>query len=130
VAEAYALRQAARSLPYEDQSRNGKFFDSRKAFWTSAARSPNREDQLDLYLRAAQCFEEGGDNILAAKSYASAEHRETAVKRYCAAKAFDDALMVIKLHGTEVSHEVREDTIDLAKLEYAKTNQVQYVICC
>ena len=125
VAEAYALRQQTRSLAPNDPDRATKFAESGEAFFRSAKMSRSHSDKKDLNLRAAQCFGEGGHHIKAAEFFVQAEAYTDAVEHYRKALAYDQALELLRQFKSLIPAEIASKIIELAKLEYTKTNQIK-----
>ncbi|KAH9912842.1 uncharacterized protein BXZ73DRAFT_55806 [Epithele typhae] len=125
VADAYLLRQeAAQSEAVDARTRNARetaYCSAARAFVAVADEAPDSFDRQNFLRTAAMCFVDGGDTFSAAQQYEAAELYDEAAMHFRKAGKFDHATRVLKRH--EVSKEVREGIINVARLHYIKENK-------
>jgi len=82
------------------------------------------------YRKAAECFLIAHETSLAADNYKAAREFTQAAKLYRKAGQFSDAVLLARPHDHSISlvdPDVAEDIIDLARLQYLRTNDVASV---
>ncbi|KAF8323810.1 hypothetical protein DL93DRAFT_2222704 [Clavulina sp. PMI_390] len=79
---------------------------------------------LGLFKRAGECFRDGGDYSSAAEAFESAKVFTEAARLYRKAGRFVEAVDLVK-REPEVDSRVREAIIEIAKLEFVRTNNLK-----
>ena len=130
VSHTYYLREQARSMPTHGSKRSlllrEKAFAIAANAFLSCAVSATTVKEKKAYLRsAADCFEKALDDFKAAQVYAEAEEFTSAAKLYRKCAKFDEAVAIVTDHRPLVELEVAENIIDVAKLFYFKSGELE-----
>ena len=130
VSNTYYLRERARSTPTHGSKRSSSLRE--KAFaiaadaFLSCVVSAITVKEKKAYLRgAADCFENALDDFKAAHAYAQAEEFTTAAKLYRKCAKFDEAVKIVTNHRPFIELEVAENIIDVARLFYFKSGELE-----
>lgn len=125
VAEAYCLRDQARGTEpcSDDTKRVSAFTRAAEAFWSSADAAV--KEKTTYFRIAGECYEECGNDVLAAYAYQNAAEYTRAAQLYRKVGMFDEAVAVVKGHN--VTPDVAESIIDVSRLEYARGGKLKYV---
>lgn len=128
MAGAYYLRAEARKCPAGGnrqaiQARKTAFLEAATAFMDCA-----KEDRTVAYFRiAAECFEDGGEDLQAAHTYLEAREYTRSTELYRKLGNFDEAVDIVKNHREEIRPEVAANVTNVARLFYFKEHKLEYV---
>ena len=130
VANAYYLREQARSLLGSSPQRNGPclkaFIKAAEAFLDCAS-SASKETRT-YFSVAADCFERGDDIKRAAKANLDAENFTRAAQLYRKVGMFDEAVQIVKDHKEKMEAHIADSIVDIARLYYFKEHELEYVL--
>ncbi|KAJ7836348.1 hypothetical protein B0H14DRAFT_2794293 [Mycena olivaceomarginata] len=126
MAGAYYLRAEARKCPAGGnrqaiQARKTAFLEAATAFLDCA-----KEDRTVAYFRiAAECFEDGGEDLQAAHTYLEAREYTRSTELYRKLGNFDEAVDIVKNHKEEIRPEVVANVTNVARLFYFKEHKLE-----
>ncbi|KIY72674.1 hypothetical protein CYLTODRAFT_449643 [Cylindrobasidium torrendii FP15055 ss-10] len=127
LANAYNMRQQAWEIPESPPSRLQDRLQALRAAGTAflgCANDPRGKNHRRSFNIAAQCFEDGGDTIGAARAYRSAGEFDKSVTLFRDLKEFDDAVEIVEAHREEMQIELVESVYKRARLEYFQTEAI------
>ncbi|KAG8770097.1 hypothetical protein FRC12_004520 [Ceratobasidium sp. 428] len=125
VTAAYQARKEAWCLfskSADEQTWCSLFIKAAEDFLDCAIRTEGKQ-QTDCYLRAAECFLQAKSWMLAANAFVSAEEYGLAVKCFCRAGCFDDAVTIVKQHKHRIQEKLADEVLEMARLEYLRQSQ-------
>lgn len=130
VSHTYYLREQARSTlnhgSKQSLSLREKAFTIAADAFLSCALSAATMKEKKAYLRSAgDCFENALDDLKAAHAYAEAEEFTNAAKLYRKCAKFDEAVAIVTDHRPFIELEVAENIIDVARLFYFKSGELE-----
>ncbi|KAF8686413.1 UvrD-like helicase C-terminal domain [Rhizoctonia solani] len=128
IAAAYESRKQARLLQaaksVDRATRRAAFAKTASEFLGCAILSKGRQ-QTSCYLRAAECYLQAEDWKAAAEAFYSANDFDMAARNFRRAGCFDEAVHIVKKHRNCVQNSVAEGIVEVAKLEYFRTNKLE-----
>jgi len=131
VAHAYFLRENARAAARHDSSKQGviryqkDFCAAAEAFLKCAQSAINSKESVTFLRNAAECLERADEDFRAAEVYRQAQEFTKAAKLYRKTAKFDEAIAVVTENRSQVAEEVAENIIDVARLFYFKSGELE-----
>ena len=130
VSHTYYLREQARSTPTHSSKQSSSlrekaFVVAADAFLSCAVSATTVKEKKAYFRNAADCFEKALDDFEAAHVYAQAEEFTTAAKLYRKCAKFDEAVEIVTNHRPFIELEVAENIIEVARLFYFKSGELE-----
>ena len=129
IAEAYHLRvlaeQKAAAASSGDTEQANAFVKAARAFANAAEVVDGAQLKRTYYRICAECFVNAGDSASAASFFERAAEYDLSAKQYRAAGSFDDAVRLTKTYEAEMQPTVVESIIDVSKLFYLKSGDIE-----
>lgn len=130
VSHTYYLREQARLTPSHGSKqklllREKAFSIAADAFLSCAMSATTVKEKKAYFRSAADCFENALDDFKAAQAYAESEEFTTAAKLYRKCAKFEEAVAIVTDHRSFVDLEVAENIIDVARLFFFKSGELE-----
>ena len=129
IAEAYHLRDIAEqkvsTTTSGDAIRSNLFLNAAHAFEAAATTVEDTGLRKTYYRICAECFANAGDSVRAARFFERAAEYDLSAKHYRAAGSFDDAVRLTKTFEDQMQSTVVENIIDISKLYYLTSGDIE-----